>query len=292
MTWFKVDDGLHAHSKVVRAGVHAMGLWVIAGAWSSDQLTDGWIPDHMAARMDREYKKHAAQLVAAGLWYADALPNGDQGWRFHQWADHQPSSESVKAKREEARERMRRVRGSRKPSPDEQAEDGSQDVRANTDGTLREVRLAPTRPDPKRTTTKGPYVAQGRDARELDVPPDEGRPGPAEQIVTKWVSGLNREPQRRIVEQIGTHVAEALRDGCDPADVDEALTLWQDRGTLGPSALPSLIHQITNPPKPGTNVVSYIGRASPPRPSTTDQRVSEALAAGRAVQAQLEGNAR
>jgi len=43
MPWFKVDDTLAFHAKVVAAGNAAMGLWVRAGAHSMQQLTDGFI---------------------------------------------------------------------------------------------------------------------------------------------------------------------------------------------------------------------------------------------------------
>lgn len=142
MPWFKVDDGLHAHKKAVRAGVPAMGLWVLAGTWCADQLTDGWVPDYIAARLDPNYEEHAASLVRAGLWLA-LEQDGEQGWLFHQWDEHQPSAKSVIEKRDEAKERMRRVREARRNS--------SQDVRANTSRTNDEVRLTPTRPDPTRT---------------------------------------------------------------------------------------------------------------------------------------------
>ena len=47
MPWFKVDDNLAFHHKVVAAGNAAMGLWVRAGAMCAQQLTDGFVPDHM-----------------------------------------------------------------------------------------------------------------------------------------------------------------------------------------------------------------------------------------------------
>jgi hypothetical protein len=271
MPWFKVDDGLHAHKKAVKAGVEAMGLWVMAGSWSSDTLTDGWVPDYVAARIDSNYKKHAAALVRAGLWVVDSH-DGDDGWRFHDWESQQPSSESVRAKREDAKTRMQRVRENRK--------NGSQDVRANAERTSREVRSTPTRPEP--VSTNDPSVASGgRHARET---PPGGQAGPVEQILAEWIGGLKREPQRRIVDQVGEHVTAALRDGCPPDEVREAVAIWQGRGDLGPGALPSIIHEVTQRPpggEPGTNVLPYRGRASPPpgaRPSTTDQRVNEGLA--------------
>ncbi len=94
MTWFKVDDGLHAHKKAARAGVHAMGLWVLAGSWCADQLTDGFIPDYMAARLDRDFEDNAERLVEAGLWAA-ADKDGDKGWQFHDWTERQPTREEA-----------------------------------------------------------------------------------------------------------------------------------------------------------------------------------------------------
>lgn len=96
MTWFKVDDGLHSHRKAVRAGVPAMGLWVLAGSWCADHLTDGFIPDYMAARIDRDYEDNATRLVDAGLW-EPAEKAGDKGWQFHEWVEQQPTREEVQA---------------------------------------------------------------------------------------------------------------------------------------------------------------------------------------------------
>jgi hypothetical protein len=96
MTWFRVDDGLHSHRKAVRAGVPAMGLWVLAGSWCADHLTDGFIPDYMAARIDRDSEEKAARLVEAG-WWVVAEKGGDKGWQFHEWTDQQPTREEALA---------------------------------------------------------------------------------------------------------------------------------------------------------------------------------------------------
>jgi hypothetical protein len=131
MPWFKVDDGLHAHRKVARAGIDAMGLWVVAGSWCADQLTDGFIPDYMARKLDPDFEVHAASLVAAKLW----VPGGkddETGWWFHQWSEEgrQPTAESVNAKRDDARERMAKLRADRAEAA-KNKEKRSQDVRAN-----------------------------------------------------------------------------------------------------------------------------------------------------------------
>ena len=109
MAWFKVDDKLHSHTKAARAGVDAMGLWVLCGSWSADQLTDGFVPDYIALRLDVKARSKAARLVSAGLWNV-AEKCGDRGWSFHDWADMQPTRADVESKREQEREKKRRWR--------------------------------------------------------------------------------------------------------------------------------------------------------------------------------------
>lgn len=135
MVWFKVDDTLPFHAKVVQAGNAAMGLWVRAGAWSAQQLTDGHIPLHIVSALGN--KKQAERLVLVGLWVS--LPDG---YRFHQWNEdgRQPTRASVEKERGEARERMRKAR--------EEKRLRSGEVRANTERSSAGVRS--TRPDPAR----------------------------------------------------------------------------------------------------------------------------------------------
>lgn len=85
MSWFKVDDKLAFHPKVVRAGNSAMGLWIRAGAWSADQQTDGFIPDTIITVLGGK-PADARALVAADLWSKD-----DGGHRMHDWQDYQPT---------------------------------------------------------------------------------------------------------------------------------------------------------------------------------------------------------
>src|SRR5690606_8541448 len=102
---FKVDDNLAFHPKVLRAGNAAMGLWVRAGSWSAQQLTDGEIPDEILPSLGTV--KQAEALVAAGLWDRAA-----DAWSFHEWNGdgRQPTRESVEAERAAARERQRKHR--------------------------------------------------------------------------------------------------------------------------------------------------------------------------------------
>lgn len=101
MTWFKVDDKLHSHPKVELAGVAAMGLWVIAGSWSADQLTDGVVSVERISRLcgdRRQAHLLAKSLVRAGLWV-----EVEGGYKYHEWHEHQPTAEAVKAEKERKR---------------------------------------------------------------------------------------------------------------------------------------------------------------------------------------------
>lgn len=102
MTWFKVDDGLHKHRKRIRLGVNAagfaaMGLWTIAGSWSSDELTEGWIPDDVLDYLAPGFGRRLAErLVRAGLWHR-LTRDGEDGHQFHDWADTNPTREEALA---------------------------------------------------------------------------------------------------------------------------------------------------------------------------------------------------
>lgn len=104
MTWFKVDDNLAFHPKVLAAGNAAMGLWVRAGSWCAQQLTDGFVPDTILPSLGT--RAAAKQLEAAGLWV-----RLDGGWGFHEWAERQPLRSQVETERAAARKRMRSRRG-------------------------------------------------------------------------------------------------------------------------------------------------------------------------------------
>lgn len=95
MTWFKVDDTFHAHPKVLATDAAALGLWVVAGAWSSAHLTEGFVPDHALPRLIPGSDVLARKLVATGLWRRTR-----GGYQFHDWAEYQPTKEEAVASRD------------------------------------------------------------------------------------------------------------------------------------------------------------------------------------------------
>jgi hypothetical protein len=95
MTWFKVDDSFHSHPKVLAAEPAALGLWVVAGAWCSANLTDGFVPDYVLPRLLPDSGRLAGELVTCGLWRRTK-----GGYRFHDWSTYQPTKEEATAQRE------------------------------------------------------------------------------------------------------------------------------------------------------------------------------------------------
>lgn len=95
MPWFKVDDQFWSHPKVVECSDAAIALWVRAGSYASQHLTNGRIT-HGTLRMLASSREVADELVLAGLW--DQLDA--RTWEFHDWESYQPTREVTESTRE------------------------------------------------------------------------------------------------------------------------------------------------------------------------------------------------
>ena len=114
MAWFKVDDKLHSHPKVLGVPLRSMGLWVLAGAWSADQLTDGFIPRAVLPTLQAK-PSDARDLVTSGLWL-----EVDGGWQFHDWLEFQFSRASTLARRAKDAERKAEARAAKAAKREEE----------------------------------------------------------------------------------------------------------------------------------------------------------------------------
>lgn len=112
MAWFQVDDQLAMHRKVCDAGNAAMGLWVRAGAWSMQNLTEGFIPSKAAKTLGTA--PQASSLVNAGLWLQI-----EGGYKFHEWGTRQMSAEKIADRRRKRAEAGRKGGQSKKAAPTE-----------------------------------------------------------------------------------------------------------------------------------------------------------------------------
>ena len=103
MPWFNVDDKFWSHPKFLSVGFAARGLWVSAGSWCAQNLSDGWLPEQVLPMiaMGGDVADLVAELEKAALWI-----RGVGGWQFKDWTDwNKPREWHV-----EQRERHRRTR--------------------------------------------------------------------------------------------------------------------------------------------------------------------------------------
>lgn len=274
MTWFRVDDDLPFHRKVVAAGNAAMGLWVRAGAWCAQHLTDGFVPEDMVAILGTTSQR--SKLINAGLWHE--VPGGCQ---FHEWlgSGRQPTAESVREKRAKAAERQAKHRNAMYENS--QASGGSHSVTdASVTGSVTPfVTPAPTRPDP--TTSPGGDVvlapAAPRDDRagtQLSVIPggqvQRQVPLTARDAVKAWHDAYtathDAKPTERAVKQAGRE-AKALLDAGNPPD--RVLATARSAGARGFATLEREYGHLASR--------GNTGSAAPRRESTTDARVRAGL---------------
>lgn len=110
MAWFKVDDGFYTSQKVLSIPrdlrAQAVGVWLLAGTWSADKMTDGVVPAHILNEYGCTNDIFNA-LCDAGLWkmHEDIKPGDPSVIRFHDWAEYQPTREQMLAKRQETHEK-------------------------------------------------------------------------------------------------------------------------------------------------------------------------------------------
>lgn len=112
MPAFNVGDDWHDHPKVLAVGNAAAGLWTRMGSYASRYLTDGFVPNSVAARMGTP--SQISRLLKVGL----LDPNSD-GYIVHDYLDANRSRAAVIADREAATVRQRRSRAAARAVDDD-----------------------------------------------------------------------------------------------------------------------------------------------------------------------------
>lgn len=242
MPWFRVDDNLAFHHKVVAAGNPAIGLWARAGSLCAQQLTDGFVPDHMVTALGTVAQ--ANRLVAAGLWR-----RVEGGYRFHEWGERQPSKTSVEAERAAAQERMRAYRAKKKgvtqSAPPQVSDPRAGDVQANerrTNGEVRELFGDPNPTQPNPALPDPPNGGEVVEVVEGEIVPDALS---AQELVAEWIDHCNARPPGSVIGQVAKHVKAMLDEGVSPELLRFGLAEWNRKG-VHPSVLPSVVHEVAN----------------------------------------------
>ena len=122
---------------------------------------------------------------------------------------------------------------------------------------------------PRRNAKANLAVVENDTLVDVEPEPSASRPVTAQTLVGRWIDHCENRPPREVVGPVSKALASLLRQGIDPAIVETGLAAWHSKG-LHPSALPSVVNEVLNPP-------ARRNGASPPR-STTDERVAQGLA--------------
>ncbi|QKN87684.1 hypothetical protein SEA_CUMBERBATCH_42 [Streptomyces phage Cumberbatch] len=278
MTWFKVDDTAHMHPKLIKAGNAALGLWLRAGSYAAQHLTEGVIPGVVVQLYGTA--PQARKLIAAGLWHehGHTCPHpkckqpapGD--YYVHDFLIYNPSRKLVEDGRAKAAERQARGRArqaeqreTRNESPSksnsfagetsaEKSEslsdrDAFQDEPAGQEGLSHRDGADPSRwsrPDPSRSTSYG----------GTNPPTPQGEQEPATALLTGWWARYGRgTAQSR--HTIRRAITDALANGLDPQTLAAALDrLGQTSKPVTGGTLQFALSELRRPaPGPGADVI-------------------------------------
>lgn len=169
MAWFKVDDSLPGNAKMYEVPLDAIGLWVLAGAWSAQQLTDGYIPASVIPML-RGTEANVKHLLEAKLWVASK-----QGFQFHDWDQYQPSADEVKRRRSKRAEAGRKG-GLKSGVARRDAARSKREASASSKREAKNERAStPTRPDID-TDSLTSFESLSAQARETDASDEPEQP--------------------------------------------------------------------------------------------------------------------
>ena len=262
MTWFKLDDKSAFHRKVVAAGNEAWGALCRAGAWSSGELTDGFIPDQVAALIARprvwKLLESCGDSGSKGL-----VERVENGWQIHDFLCWNPSAESVKRQRETTAKRVERFRSNAVTQP---VTNASSNTSRPTGCNAAPV---PTRPDPDPIQTQIPPTPLAGGALPVGSDSEAGKaaeprtPKPRRAATVKAVLPPSWAPSPAHYDQARTEGAKgrewvdaesrAMRDwaaskGERSADWDARFRNWIRKGLESGNVRPLSRQQLTIQP--------------------------------------------
>lgn len=275
MTWFFVDDSFHAHPKAIAAGNAAVGLWTRCGSWVGSHLTDGHVPSEVAAMYGT--KTEARRLVESGLWERDTQRGG---YVMHDYLDWNKSRAEVEAQRE-VRARAGRAGGKR--SGKVRASKAEAKAQANASSLLEQTPStdeAKTNPDPTHTQE-----------------PQEQTPSVLSADKPRTKRGTRIPDDFAVTPDMVAWAQQNTPDVDGRFETAQFVDYWHAKSGAGATKLDWrrtwqtwMRNAQQRAPHRPSNVVALRGADRPPTPSTTDQRVNQALALA-AKYAALEDNA-
>ena len=281
MNWAKVDDGFLDHPKVLVAGEEAANLYLRGLIWCCKHLTDGAIPREALRTLSsrRDAGALAVKLVSAGLW--EAAPDG---WRVHDFHDHNPSAAEVKARRSEL---------------------SAKRAEAGKRGGIRSGQVRGGEPNGKQTGSKGQANAEA--SAEATGSPVPSRPVPYPAFEEKSNTPTREAtpddaprgvPAEEVEQALYDASAGALRLSAAPSTQGAAIVRYLRRAGLTRAEMPYLVDTLKSPGPMWAWATSYTLTASwlvgKPHPESHEHecaRLQEALIEARRRHANAKAEA-
>ncbi|WP_157116938.1 hypothetical protein [Nocardia vaccinii] len=270
-----MDDSFYDHPKVLDAGVAAIGLWTLAGAYCARHLTDGVITDRQIRAIGGT-RKQAAKLVEVGLWSCDDASPNARRYFFNDWSEYQPSRADVTTRRRDDAERKREARA-KKAREQQKRENVRPDVQPDGAQTRPDVSddrpLYPTRPDPyigADAPTSGPVLdvandrahSRGDEGQTATAggtlvplrPPRGGREvaerlnatshsPEAHSIARQYEQSIGARVPGNVLTDIAQRVDDCLASGVGVEQIARGLVAWHNSPITATSQIPSFVNK-------------------------------------------------
>lgn len=230
MAWVRVDDAFYDHPKFQNTNALGIAAWITALAWSNRNLTDGYIPRSVAARLvnldgisltfgmagrDANAYDGIDQLLDCGAWV-----EVEGGYQIVNYLEFQPSADEVKARREGNALRQAQFRRRKAEQSDSNA--GSNGV---TNG---DVTRAPN-PNTQKIKTIAHADARAGDPAGEDPEVNHGTKGPSTPLAaTEFDQFWHHYPRKVGKAKAAKAWREAIRHVDPPVVVEAARRLAAD----------------------------------------------------------------
>ena len=205
MPWFVIDDSAHMHPKMIAASNAGVGLWVRAGAYASQHLTDGIVPGVIAKMYGS--KPQISKLVAAGLWHEHGHtcrhPKCQQpapgDYYMHDYLAYNPSRREVTAKREREAEKKRKWRAEQEARANRGGNDGDSPTNREGIDDDSSTNREPKNHEPAGHADASPGDSEGTRAGAFPSPPLPSQEGGEERESSAGSSGRASEPALSLI---------------------------------------------------------------------------------------------
>ena len=258
--WFNVDDKLHTSPARLmipkRWRAHAIGVWCLCGSYSSDNLTDGYVPEEV-------FKEHGGTdairkyLTAAGFLREDSqVVLTAQHNRIRSAAEAQAERNRIANAVRSHRKGGRNGSDLGKQSDVTPLHGESSNGVTSQRGGNGSLNGSLTNPPPSKAELlpkSGTALARptmeisrlcGNDPEPLPVPPpDRHIPAEANELVKAAVPASvwgNQKPRWGLLTQTAT----LLNGGADEGDVRAALQTWVSTPDVYPGHLPHMMTEV------------------------------------------------